>query len=186
MRRRTALGAILLLPSVVRAQAASPLAPPLDVLYVPTSMPIVRKMLELGRVEQGDVLYDLGCGDGRIVVTAAQERGARGVGIDIDPARISEALANARSAGVSDRTRVTVADLFATDLSEATVVTLYLLPHLNIRLRPQLWRQLRVGARVVSHAFDMGQEWPPERTEHVDGAAVHLWTITERHKATLR
>jgi len=179
MTRRTALAATLLMPSLVRAQAS---APPLDVPYVPTPMPVVQKMLELGQVGSSDLLYDLGCGDGRIVITAAKERGARGVGIDIDPERIAEARSNARSAGVTDRTQFTVANLFETDFSEATVVTLYLLTRVNIRLRPQLWRQLRVGTRVVSHAFNMGDEWPPERTEQVDRATVYQWTITEEHK----
>lgn len=157
-------------------------APRLDVPYVPTPQPVVDKMLELGEVDAKDVLYDLGCGDGRIVITAAAERGARGVGIDIDPRRIQEARANARRARVEAKTEFVVADLFQTDLSEATVVTLYLLNSLNRKLRPQLWSQLKVGTRVVSHAFDMGDEWPPERTEAVGDVDIHLWTITEAHK----
>lgn len=181
MQRRTLLAAALLLPSWGRAQAA----PRLDVPYEPTRMPIVRKMLEMGEVGSRDLLYDLGCGDGRIVVAAAEERGASGVGIDIDPKRIAEAQANARTAGVTDRTRFVVADLFASDFSEATVVTLYLWPAVNLRLRPYLWRQLRVGTRVVSHSHDMGDAWRPERTERVDGATVHRWTITEALKRSV-
>jgi len=156
--------------------------PRLDVPYVPTPMPIVNKMLDMANVRAGDVLYDLGCGDGRIVITAAKERGARGVGIDIDPERIAEANANAKAAGVQDRVEFRQGDLFQADFAPATVVTLYLLPDINRRLRPQLWRQLKVGTRVVSHAFDMGDEWPPERTEQVDFKTIHAWTIKAEHK----
>lgn len=167
---------------------ASPLAraqqeprPDLDVPYVPTPPDVVETMLDLGRVGPKDLLYDLGCGDGRIVVTAAKTRGARGVGIDIDPERIAEARANARDAGVADRVEFRVGDLFKTDFSAATVVTLYLLPQINEKLRPQLWRQLKVGTRVVSHEFDMG-DWPAERAERVAHRHVLLWTIKPEHK----
>lgn len=177
--RRTALAAGLLLPCLARAQDKP--VPRLDVHYVPTPMPVVNKMLEMAEVKPGNLLYDLGCGDGRIVVTAAKEFGARGIGIDLDPTRIAEAQANAREAGVADRTRFMVADLFDTDFSDADVVTLYLLPELNVRLRPRLWRQLKLGARVVSHDFRMG-DWTPERTEHVGGATVYRWTIDARVK----
>lgn len=128
------------------------------------------------------MLYDLGCGDGRMVVTAAKRYGARGIGVDLDPQRIAEARANAKRAGVENRTQFFVGDLFETDLSDATVVTLYLLNSINRRLRPQLWRQLKVGTRVVSHAFDMGDEWPPEKTERILGSTIHFWTITEAQK----
>lgn len=156
--------------------------PRLDVPYVPTPQPVVDKMLELARVGKNDMLFDLGCGDGRIVVTAAKARGARGTGIDLDPARIAEATENAKRAGVADRAKFRVGDLFKTDFSSATVVTLYLLPTINAKLRPQLWKQLRVGTRVVSHAFDMGSEWPAEKTAQVDGRAIYYWTITEANK----
>lgn len=156
--------------------------PRLDVPYVPTPQEVVDKMLDLGKVGKNDVLFDLGCGDGRIVVTAAKQRGARGTGIDIDPTRIAEAKENARKAGVSDRAQFRVGDLFKTDFSSATVVTLYLLPTINARLRPQLWKQLKVGTRVVSHAFDMGAEWPAEKTAEVDGRTIYFWTITEANK----
>lgn len=156
--------------------------PRLDVPYVPTPYPIVHKMLEMARVGPSDVLYDLGCGDGRIVVTAAKEHGARGVGIDIDPQRIAEARENARSAGVADRVEFRQADLFKSDFSRATVVTLYLLPDINRRLRPQLWRQLKVGTRVVSHDFDMGDAWPAERSERIEHKTIHAWTIRPEHK----
>jgi SAM-dependent methyltransferase len=175
--RRTLLAAGLLMPCLARAQERP--APRLDVHYVPTPMPVVNKMLEMAEVKRGNLLYDLGCGDGRIVVTAAKEFGARGIGIDLDPNRIAEAQANAREAGVSDLTRFMVADLFETDFSDADVVTLYLLPELNVRLRPRLWRQLKLGARVVSHDFRMG-DWKPERTEHVGNATVYGWTLNER------
>jgi len=156
--------------------------PKLDVPYVPTPMEVVNKMLDMGKVGAGDTLYDLGCGDGRIVITAAKERGARGVGVDIDPQRIVEANENAEKAGVKDRVQFRQGDLFKADFSPATVVTLYLLPDINKRLRPQLWRQLKVGTRVVSHAFDMGDEWPPERTERADFRTIYAWTIRPEHK----
>lgn len=163
------------------AQAAKE-TPRLDVPYVPTPQEVVDKMLDLAKVGKNDTLFDLGCGDGRIVVTAAKERGARGTGIDIDPARIAEAKENAKKAGVTDRAQFRVGDLFKTDFSTATVVTLYLLPTINAKLRPQLWKQLKVGTRVVSHAFDMGSEWPAEKTVEVDGRTIYYWTITEANK----
>ena len=161
---------------------AQDLAKPLDVPYVPTPPDIVDLMLEMGHVGARDLLYDLGCGDGRIVIAAAKERGARGVGIDIDPERIAEARVNARTAGVTDRVQFRVGDLFESDFSAATVVTLYLLPVINQRLRPQLWRQLKVGTRVVSHEFDMGVTWPAERVEYVGSRRVLAWTIKPEHK----
>jgi SAM-dependent methyltransferase len=156
--------------------------PRLDVPYVPTPQRVVDAMLDLAKVGKNDVLYDLGCGDGRIVITAAKERGARGVGIDLNPVRIGEAKENAKKAGVEDRVTFQEGDLFAADVSPATVVTLYLLPDVNRRLRPRLWQQLKVGTRVVSHDFDMGPEWPPQKTLEVGGKTVYLWTITEVQK----
>jgi SAM-dependent methyltransferase len=164
-------------------QARAQTGPKLDVPYVPTPPEIVNRMLDLAKVGKGDVLYDLGCGDGRIVVTAAKERGATGVGIDLNPARIEEAKANARRAGVEDRVGFRVGDLFKADVSKATVVTLYLLPEVNRKIRPMLWRQLKVGTRVVSHDFDMGPEWPPERQERIGGKTLYYWTITEANKS---
>lgn len=164
------------------ARASSGESPKLDVPYVPTPQEVVDRMLQMGRVGPKDVVYDLGCGDGRIVITAADRFQARGVGIDINPERIREAQANAKQAGVADRVQFRVGDLFKADFSPATVVTLYLLPDINQRLRPQLWRQLRVGTRVVSHAFDMGDEWPSEQTVNVAGKTVHAWTIKPEHK----
>lgn len=157
-------------------------APRLDVPFVPTPQSVVDRMLELAKVNSSDLIYDLGSGDGRIVITAAKRYGARGVGIDLDPQRISEARANARTAGVEAKVRFINGDLFKADLSNATVVTLYLLNSINRDLRPQLWKQLKVGTRVVSHAFDMGDEWPPERVDQVDGRTIYYWTITEANK----
>lgn len=182
-----AAAAVAALPLGVRlAHAQEGSAVALDVPYVPTPQPVVDRMLEIARVGAKDMVYDLGCGDGRVVITAAKAHGARGVGIDLNPQRISEAQANARKAGVSDKVKFTVGDLFDADFSEATVVTLYLLPQVNQRLRPQLWRQLRVGTRVVSHDFDMGEEWPPERVERVAGKTVYSWTISQAHKDAVR
>ncbi|HEV7617157.1 MAG TPA: methyltransferase domain-containing protein [Burkholderiaceae bacterium] len=155
----------------------------LDVPYVPTPQPIVDKMLDLANVGKNDVLYDLGCGDGRIVITAAKERGAQGVGIDLNPERIAEARANAKKAGVDGKVKFMVGDLFKADFGNASVVTLYLLPDVNRALRPQLWKQLKVGTRVVSHDFDMGPEWPPQKVEQVGGKTLYFWTITEANKA---
>lgn len=182
-QRRLALRCTLLLaaPAVWPAAAWARDEPQLDVPYVPTPQKVVDRMIEMAAVGPQDVVYDLGCGDGRLVITAAQ-RGARGVGIDLNPTRIEEAKANARAAKVTDRVQFKVGDLFQADVSPATVVTLYLLPDVNRRLRPQLWKQLRVGSRVVSHAFDMGSEWPPERTERVENSTLYAWTITEAQK----
>jgi SAM-dependent methyltransferase len=157
-------------------------APRLDVPFVPTPQSVVDRMLSLAEVKKSDVVYDLGSGDGRIVITAAKRYGARGIGIDLDPARIAEARENARKAGVDKQVQFIAGDLFKTDLSNATVVTLYLLDSVNRELRPQLWKQLKVGTRVVSHAFDMGKEWPPEKTENVDGRTIYMWTISDANK----
>ena len=175
------LAGSLLATPLARSQEAG--AKALDVPFVPTPPEVVAKMLEMGRVGKDDVLYDLGCGDGRIVIAAAKERGARGVGIDIDPERIDEARVNAKAAGVTERVEFRVGDLFKSNFAEASVVTLYLLPQINERLRPQLWRQLKVGTRVVSHEFDMGHLWKPERIEMVGARRVLSWTIRPEHKA---
>jgi SAM-dependent methyltransferase len=150
--------------------------PSLDVPYVPTPPNVVGRMLEIAGVDSSDVVYDLGCGDGRIVIAAAKDFGARGVGIDIDPERISEARANAKKAGVSDRVQFVEQDLFKADIGKATVVALYLLPEVNLRLQPKLMRELKPGTRIVSHSFDMG-DWKPERTEEVDGRTIYFWTV---------
>lgn len=153
-----------------------------DVPYIPTRHAVVDGMLKLAQVNKDDVVYDLGCGDGRIVIAAAREYGARGVGIDMNPWRIAEARDNAKLAKVEDRVRFIKGDIFDADFSEATVVMLYLLPEVNRELRPQLWKQLRVGVRVVSHDYDMGYEWLPEKTEHIAGKTIYFWTIREEHK----
>ncbi|MBD2678265.1 MULTISPECIES: cyclopropane-fatty-acyl-phospholipid synthase family protein [Nostoc] len=158
---------------------------PGDVPYVPTPQPVVDAMLKVAKVGKNDVLYDLGSGDGRIVVTAAQNFGTRGVGIDIDPQRIQEANENAKKAGVTDRVKFVQQDLFNTDFSEATVVTLYLLPEINERLRPILLKQLKPGTRIVSHAFDMG-EWKPDQTLNVEGKTVYYWVVPKEVPANLR
>ena len=150
-----------------------------DVPYVPTPPNVVDEMLTLAGVKKNDVLYDLGCGDGRLVITAVSKYGAkRGFGVDIDPQRIAESNANAKTAGVTDRVSFAVQDLFQTDLSEASVVTLYLLPAVNLRLRPKLLSELKPGTRVVSHSFDMG-DWKPDKTVTVKpgGQILYLWTI---------
>ncbi|MDZ8065284.1 MAG: methyltransferase domain-containing protein [Nostoc sp. DedQUE08] len=158
---------------------------PGDVPYVPTPQPVVDAMLQVAKVGKNDVLYDLGSGDGRIVNTAAQKFGTRGIGIDIDPDRIKEANANAQKAGVSDRVKFVQQDLFNTDLSQATVVTLYLLPEINAKLRPKLLKELKPGTRIVSHAFDMG-DWKPQQTLNVEGKTVYYWVVPEQVPANLR
>ena len=148
----------------------------LDVPYVPTRPAVVDAMLKLAKVGPKDVLYDLGCGDGRIVITAAKKYGATGKGIDINPERIKEANQNAKEANVTGKVKFEQANLFETDFSPATVVTLYLLPSVNLRLRPILLKQLKPGTRIVSHDFDMG-DWKPEQTIEVDGATIYFWTV---------
>ena len=150
-----------------------------DVVYVPTPEERVQAMLQMAQVQQGEKLYDLGCGDGRIAVAAARDYGARAVCIDVDPQRIREALDNVRANNVEHLVEVRQADLFETDFSDADVVTLYLLPSLNERLRPTLQRDLRNGARVVSHSFDMGT-WKPDMTQEVSGAELYLWVIRKQ------
>jgi len=149
-----------------------------DVPYVPTPEPVVDRMLELADVDETDVIYDLGSGDGRIVIRAAQKYGAQGVGIEIDPERVREARQNARDAGVGHLVEFRQGDLFEADISEATVVTLYLLPSVNQKLRPKLFEQLAPGTPVVSHDFDMGR-WEPEQTVDMDDDTVYFWRIPE-------
>jgi SAM-dependent methyltransferase len=162
------LGAVLAQTSAQQAQINTP--------YVSTPPRIVEAMLELAEVSNNDTVYDLGCGDGRIVIRAAQEYGARGVGIDINPARIDEARAQAGSAGVTEHVDFQVRDLFDADFRNATVVALYLLPDVNLRLRPRLLSELKPGTRVVSHSFAMG-DWRPDKERVVDGVHIYLWTI---------
>jgi predicted RNA methylase len=177
-----ALGALAPAPvqdqPAATAETAAPTKEP-DVIYVPTPQPVVDAMLKLAKVRKGDILYDLGSGDGRIPITAARTYGIRAVGIDVDPERIAEATANAKEAGVTGRVTFRQADLFQSDISEASVVTLYLLQSLNEKLRPKLLAELKPGTRIVSHAFSMG-EWEPEVTQQVDGSTIYLWTVPER------
>lgn len=174
--------AAALLALVALALTAAPLVaqeePDADVPYVPTPMAVVRQMLELADVGAADTVYDLGSGDGRIVVTAAREFGARGVGVEIDPGLVAEARQNAREEGVSDRVRFIQGDLFRTDVSPATAVTMYLLHSVNLRLRHRLLDQLRPGTPLVSHDFGMG-DWQPDTTVRMDSvsANVHLWIV---------
>ena len=153
---------------------------PLDVIYVPTPAEVVRQMLMTARVGRGDVVFDLGSGDGRIPIAAVRDFGAaRGVGIELDPQRIAEARANADAAGVSDRVTFLQQDLFAADLAEASVVAMYLLPAINARLQPRL-RSLKAGTRIVSHNYDMGPAWKPAKSFVVENSLVHFWTVPRR------
>jgi len=147
-----------------------------DVIYVPTPYEVVDAMLKLGGVKKGDVLYDLGSGDGRIPVTAAKKFGIRAVGIDIDPTRIEEAKENAKKNGVTGLVQFRQEDLFRANFREATVVTLYLLPDLNVKLRPKLLAELKPGSRIISHQFDMGT-WKPEKRVELNGRTIYLWTV---------
>lgn len=167
---------LLLGTGLASAQAAPTAGRPPDVIFVPTPDDVVDEMLKLAKVGPSDVVYDLGCGDGRIVIAAAQKYGARAVGIDIDPERIKESKDNAQKAGVTDKVKFLQQDLFQSDISNATVVTLYLLNSLNLKLRPILMKQLRPGTRVVSQTFDMG-DWKPEAERDVNGRKVYLWII---------
>jgi SAM-dependent methyltransferase len=162
------------------ALAQTTTAPAPDVIYVPTPQPAVDAMLEIAEVTAKDVVYDLGSGDGRIVITAAKRYGARAVGVEIDPVLVKRATANAAAAGVSDRVRFVTGNLFTTDIGDASVVTLYLLQSINERLRPKLIRELKPGTRIVSHVFNMGPEWPPARSTVVDRSPIFLWTTPSR------
>ena len=176
--KTSAIALVLVLASAVTFAGRTPQAPSRapDIHYVPTPQDVVEAMLKVANVTKSDVVYDLGSGDGRIPITAARRYGARGVGIDIDPARIAEANLNAKKEGVAGRVTFLNQDLFTADISDATVVTLYLLSSLNLKLLPKLNKELRPGTRVVSHAFDMGSI-KPRRTVDVGGRPVHLFVV---------
>jgi SAM-dependent methyltransferase len=171
MKTSRALGSLVCACTLGVASAQVP--------YVRTPEPVVMAMLKVANVGENDVVYDLGSGDGRIVVAAAEHFGARGVGIDIDPERVADGIARARARGVDDRVRFLRQDLFTADLSEATVVTLYLVPRINMKLRPKLLRELKPGTRIVSHNYDMG-DWKPQRTLRVGAHTVFYWVVPPR------
>ena len=167
-------------PTAAHAQAQKAPRTP-DVIYVPTPQEVVEDMLRLVNVKKGDVLYDLGSGDGRIPITAAKLYGVRAVGIDIDPARIAEAQENAKKAGVTHLVEFRNADLFMSDFREASVVTLYLLPELNVKLRPRLLQELKPGTRIASHQFDMG-DWKADKKLESSGRVIYFWLIPDPKK----
>jgi SAM-dependent methyltransferase len=168
------LAAAALLTLTAAAQNLPKLLP--DVPYLPSPNAVVDAMLKLAGVAPADNVYDLGCGDGRIVIQAAKQYKAHGVGIDINPKRIQEAQANALQARVGPRVRFEQNDLFQADIHDATVVTLYLLPSVNLRLRPKLLKELKPGARIVSHSFDMG-DWKPDKELPIEDTVLYLWTV---------
>ena len=170
-----AVMAAMAAPSAAQQAAPAQLRSP-DVIFVPTPQEVVDAMLKLAKVGPNDVVYDLGSGDGRIPITAAKTYGARGVGIDIDPQRIREATENLKTSGMGDKVKFLNQDLFTTPIGEATVVTLYLLPSLNLKLLPKLNAELKPGTRIVSHAFDMG-DIKPQQTLNVNGRTVYFWTV---------
>jgi cyclopropane fatty-acyl-phospholipid synthase-like methyltransferase len=176
VKARSSLSIVLAIVFGVAAAAQDKPAHDLDVPYVPTPPAVVDAMLKMARVTSSDVVYDLGCGDGRIVIMAAEKYGARGVGVDLDPRRIAEANENAKLAGVTGKVRFVVQDVFDTDFSDATVVALYMLPSVNEKLMPKI-KALKPGTRVVTHAFTFGDAWPYERKEDVDGKTIYFWTV---------
>ena len=152
-----------------------------DVIFVPTPQDVVDDMLRIANVQKGDVLYDLGSGDGRIAITAAKKYGIKATGIDIDPERIREATENAKKAGVTNLVQFRNEDLFQADFKDATVITLYLLPDLNVKLRPKLWNELKPGTRIISHQFEMGT-WKPEKKLESNGRTIYFWTVPAKDK----
>ncbi|HEY3443468.1 MAG TPA: 50S ribosomal protein L11 methyltransferase [Paludibaculum sp.] len=157
----------------------------LDVPYIQTPAPVVRAMLELAQVKPGELVIDLGCGDGRMAIAAATDFGARSIGYDLDPRRVAESRENARRAGVSDRAHFEVRDVLAADISQANVVVMYLIPLLIETLTPRLLSELGEGTRVVSHSFPIRQ-WTPERTTVVEGRTLYLYRVPKRAQLRLR
>ena len=177
-----AAACILVAPFPLFAQAQKqPATRYPDVIFVPTPQEVVEDMLRLANVQKGDVLYDLGSGDGRIAITAARKYGIKATGIDIDPERIREANENAKKAGVTSLVQFRQEDLFAADFKDATVITLYLLPDLNVKLRPKLWNELKPGTRIVSHQFEMGA-WKPEKRLESNGRTIYFWTVPPKDR----
>jgi SAM-dependent methyltransferase len=178
--RRNLLGAVCILiltaAAALAQETTTPRAP--DVPYVPTRPSVVDAMLKVAKVTKSDVVYDLGSGDGRIVIAAAKQYGATGLGVDIDPQRVREARQNADKEGVADKVKFVEGDLFKMDLSKATVITMYLLPAVNMKLRPKLLA-LKPGTRIVSHAFDLG-DWEPDETLTVEGSTIYFWTVPDK------
>jgi ribosomal protein L11 methylase PrmA len=168
------------LPLLAQAQKQAATQYP-DVIFVPTPQEVVEDMLRLANVQKGDVLYDLGSGDGRIAITAARKYGIKATGIDIDPERIREANENAKKAGVTNLVQFRQENLFTADFRDATVITLYLLPDLNVKLRPKLWNELKPGTRIVSHQFEMGA-WKPEKRLESNGRTIYFWTVPPKDK----
>jgi cyclopropane fatty-acyl-phospholipid synthase-like methyltransferase len=187
VRVAAAIGVFAAMVAVAIVQLARSRPPEIapEVPYVSTPPKVVDAMLAMAAVQQGELVYDLGCGDGRIVIQAAKGHGARGVGVDIDPRLVELARRNASDAGVADRVEFRQQDLFEMDLRDADVVALYLGQAINLRLRPRLLDQLRPGARIVSHAFDMGR-WEPRRVERVNGATAYLWVVPDEVPPSLR
>lgn len=180
---RVALFCLLSVCAMLSAAQTSQNTRPPDVIFVPTPQELVDDMLRLADVKKGDVLYDLGSGDGRIPITAAKRYGIRAVGIDIDPDRIKEANANAAKAGVAKLVTFRQEDLFQAGWKEATIVTLYLLPDLNLKLRPRLLKELKPGTRIVSHQFDMG-DWRPDKKLEMEGRTIYFWTVPGARRAS--
>jgi SAM-dependent methyltransferase len=178
------IGAGLWICAPDRSEGATiPNKPALDVIYEPTSYPIVEAMLNMASVTSDDLVYDLGCGDGRIVITASKLRGSKGVGVDLDPERVKESRQNARKAGVTDKVVFYEQNLFKTDISHATVVMIYLFPEVNLRLRPRLLRELSPGTRIVSHSHTMG-EWKSDLTRKVGGHDLHFFVVPANMSGT--
>jgi SAM-dependent methyltransferase len=175
--RTTRLIPALALFALAAGTGAIAQTPGLDIHYVPTPDAVVKAMLDAAAVTSADVVYDLGSGDGRIVIDAAKNYGARGVGVELDPELNKRAVKNAQKAGVADKVTFVQEDLFKADLSQATVVTLFLSPTTNARLESKLRRELKPGARVVSNRFEMPPDWKPDRDIVVDKTHVFLWTI---------
>ncbi|HXB69275.1 MAG TPA: class I SAM-dependent methyltransferase [Candidatus Acidoferrales bacterium] len=178
MRFRHLAAALLVISSAVAQNGQSKPSRPPDAPYVDSPYVVVDAMLKLAGVKKSDTVYDLGCGDGRIVIAAAKHYGAHGVGIEINPDLVEKARGNARRAHVEALTKFEVNDIFEADIHNATVVTLFMLPNVNVRLRPKLLKDLKPGTRIVAHKFGIG-DWKPDREETVDGTNIYLWTVPE-------